>query len=254
LPRITVIKNEQKRNAVTCHHCEGAPCARSCPNGAISQLNDSVQVNQEKCIGCKSCMVACPFGVMQIVLTPVQEGRVKATAHKCDLCSGREEGPACVQNCPAEALVLATDSTLVNLAKQRRQRAARLGHPGAAMAPCSAGKVAQMAATPPRGEPDKLSAEARKANFSEIYLPFSAGQANREAERCLTCGEHSICEWTCPLHNHIPQWIERVKEGIFPLPWSFLTRPTACRKLPAASARRIACAKGPARCAMSTVR
>lgn len=59
LPRITVIKNEQKRNAVTCHHCEGAPCARSCPNGAISQLNDSVQVNQEKCIGCKSCMVAC---------------------------------------------------------------------------------------------------------------------------------------------------------------------------------------------------
>ena len=62
LPRITVIKNEQKRNAVTCHHCEGAPCARSCPNGAISQLNDSVQVNQEKCIGCKSCMVACPFG------------------------------------------------------------------------------------------------------------------------------------------------------------------------------------------------
>jgi len=213
LPRITVIKNEQKRNAVTCHHCEGAPCARSCPNGAISQLNDSVQVNQEKCIGCKSCMVACPFGVMQIVLTPVQEERVKATAHKCDLCSGREEGPACVQNCPAEALVLATDSTLVNLAKQRRQRAARLGHPGAAMAPCSAGKVAQMAATPPRGEPDKLSAEARKANFSEIYLPFSAGQANREAERCLTCGEHSICEWTCPLHNHIPQWIERVKEG-----------------------------------------
>lgn len=163
-------------------------------------------------------------------------------------------GPACVQNCPAEALVLATDSTLVNLAKQRRQRAARLGHPGAAMAPCSAGKVAQMAATPPRGEPDKLSAEARKANFSEIYLPFSAGQANREAERCLTCGEHSICEWTCPLHNHIPQWIERVKEGIFPPPWSFLTRPTACRKLPAASARRIACAKGPARCAMSTVR
>lgn len=213
LPRITVIKREQKRNAVTCHHCEGAPCARSCPNDAISQLNGSVQVNQEKCIGCKSCMVACPFGVMQIVLTPVEEGRVKATAHKCDLCDGREEGPACVQNCPAGALELATDSTLMNLAKQRRQRAARLGHPGAAVLACSAGKVAQMAATPPRGEPDKLTAEARRANFAEIYLPFTAGQANREAERCLKCGEHSICEWTCPLHNHIPQWIERVKEG-----------------------------------------
>lgn len=62
LPRITVMKHEQKRNAITCRHCESAPCARSCPNDAIRQVNDSVQVDEEKCIGCKSCMVACPFG------------------------------------------------------------------------------------------------------------------------------------------------------------------------------------------------
>ncbi|MEI5083850.1 4Fe-4S binding protein, partial [Pseudomonas aeruginosa] len=62
-----------------------APCARSCPNGAISHVDDSIQVNQQKCIGCKSCVVACPFGTMQIVLTPVAAGKVKATAHKCDL-------------------------------------------------------------------------------------------------------------------------------------------------------------------------
>ncbi|SUG65052.1 putative oxidoreductase [Salmonella enterica subsp. enterica] len=49
--------------------------------------------------------------------------------------------------------------------------------------------------------------------MEEIYLPFRAAQAEREASRCLTCGEHSICEWTCPLHNHIPQWIELVKAG-----------------------------------------
>ncbi|MDI8993121.1 hypothetical protein MJI20_30735, partial [Salmonella enterica subsp. enterica serovar Anatum] len=42
--------------------------------------------------------------------------------------------------------------------------------------------------------------EARKTTFEEIYLPFRAAQAEREASRCLTCGEHSICEWTCPLH------------------------------------------------------
>lgn len=76
-PRITVIKHQQQRSAVTCHHCEDAPCARSCPNGAISHVDDSIQVNQQKCIGCKSCVVACPFGTMQIVLTPVAAGKVK---------------------------------------------------------------------------------------------------------------------------------------------------------------------------------
>ena len=84
-PRITVIKHQQQRSAVTCHHCEDAPCARSCPNGAISHVDDSIQVNQQKCIGCKSCVVACPFGTMQIVLTPVAVGKVKATAHNWSL-------------------------------------------------------------------------------------------------------------------------------------------------------------------------
>ncbi len=70
-----------------------------------------------------------------------------------------------------------------------------------------------MAMTPPRGEPDKLAAEVRKSHFEEIYQPFTPEQAQQQAARCLTCGEHSICEWTCPLHNHIPQWIELVKAG-----------------------------------------
>ena len=43
-PRITVIKHQQQRSAVTCHHCEDAPCARSCPNGAISHDDDSIQI------------------------------------------------------------------------------------------------------------------------------------------------------------------------------------------------------------------
>lgn len=70
-----------------------------------------------------------------------------------------------------------------------------------------------MRATPPRGEPDKLPIAARKTGFDEIYLPFRAQQAHRGSFRCLKCGEHSVCEWTCPLHNHIPQWIELVKAG-----------------------------------------
>ncbi|BBR82273.1 oxidoreductase FeS-binding subunit [Klebsiella quasipneumoniae] len=219
LPRITVIKAEGQRNAITCRHCEDAPCLRSCPNGAIAQTGDSVQVCQEKCIGCKSCMVACPFGVMQVVVTPEAAGQVKASAQKCDLCAGREAGPACVENCPAQALTLADDETLTTLARQRRLRSAcQEAQPwqrGAAPArqPDAGEKARQMAVTPPRGEPDKLAAEARKSHFEEIYQPFTPTQARQQAARCLKCGEHSICEWTCPLHNHIPQWVELVKAG-----------------------------------------
>ena len=175
-------------------------------------------------------MVARPFGVMQIVLTPVEEGRVKATAHKCDLCDGREEGPACVQNCPAGGAgagdgQYADESGETAASARGAFGSSRRGGIGVFRRKSRAdGRDA--AARRAR----QTNCRRRRANFAEIYLPFTAGQANREAERCLKRGEHSICEWTCPLHNHIPQWIERVKEGISPPPLSFLIRPTACRK------------------------
>ncbi|MEH0884203.1 formate-dependent uric acid utilization protein AegA [Enterobacter sp. UNJFSC 003] len=216
-PRITVLRSGVKKSPVTCHHCENAPCAQSCPNGAISKHDDSVQVNQQKCIGCKACVVACPFGTMEVIVTPLDNGSVKASAYKCDLCHARPQGPACVENCPADVLALATPDVLDALAQSRRQRTARLEaqpwHGEAAMANVAQSKLQQMQNTPTRGEPDKLPAEERATHFNEIYLPFRTEQAQREASRCLKCGEHSICEWTCPLHNHIPQWIERVNAG-----------------------------------------
>lgn len=216
-PRITVLTSATRTSPVTCHHCENAPCAQSCPNGAITQHSDSVQVNQQKCIGCKACVVACPFGTMDLLVTPRENDRVKASAHKCDLCLERPQGPACVENCPANVLTLATPAVLENLAKSRRERSARLDaqpwHSEAVQAECPQTKRQQRQNTPARGEPDKLSPDARARHFNEISLPFRPEQAHREASRCLKCGEHSICEWTCPLHNHIPQWIERVRAG-----------------------------------------
>lgn len=216
-PRITVLTSATRTSPVTCHHCENAPCAQSCPNGAITQHSDSVQVNQQKCIGCKACVVACPFGTMDMLVTPLENDRVKASAHKCDLCLERPQGPACVENCPANVLTLATPAVLENLAKSRRERSARLDaqpwHSEAVQAECPQTKRQQRQNTPARGEPDKLSPDARARHFNEITLPFRPEQAHREASRCLKCGEHSICEWTCPLHNHIPQWIERVRAG-----------------------------------------
>ncbi|MCU6663289.1 formate-dependent uric acid utilization protein AegA [Enterobacteriaceae bacterium H19S6] len=211
-PRITVVKEGNRHSAVACHHCENAPCAQSCPNGAIARTRDSVQVDSQKCIGCKACVVACPFGTMEIVTT-----LEAATAQKCDLCLDRPQGPACVENCPADALSRVTPDSLNQLARTRRLRTAR--HEAqpwqtrAGISPVGISKREQMSALPPRGEPDKLSPAARANNFAEIYLPFRPEQAHREAERCLKCGEHSVCEWTCPLHNPIPQWVELVLAG-----------------------------------------
>ncbi|MGL5600389.1 MAG: formate-dependent uric acid utilization protein AegA [Silvania sp.] len=211
-PRITVVKEGNRHSAVACHHCENAPCAQSCPNGAIARTRDSVQVDSQKCIGCKACVVACPFGTMEIVISAEA-----ATAQKCDLCLDRPQGPACVENCPADALSRVTPDSLNQLARTRRLRTAR--HEAqpwqtrAGISPVGISKREQMSALPPRGEPDKLSPAARANNFAEIYLPFRPEQAHREAERCLKCGEHSVCEWTCPLHNPIPQWIELVLAG-----------------------------------------
>ncbi|STL86610.1 oxidoreductase [Escherichia coli] len=83
---------------------------------------------------------------------------------------GRENGPACVENCPADALQLVTDVALSGMAKSRRLRTARQEHQPwhastAAQEIPVMSKVEQMQATPARGEPDKLAIEARKTGF-----------------------------------------------------------------------------------------
>ena len=71
LPRIHVIKGVNVSTATACRQCEDAPCANVCPNGAISRDQGFVHVMQERCIGCKTCVVACPYGAMEVVVRPV---------------------------------------------------------------------------------------------------------------------------------------------------------------------------------------
>lgn len=71
LPRIHVIKGVNVSTATLCRQCEDAPCANVCPNGAISRDKGFVHVMQERCIGCKTCVVACPYGAMEVVVRPV---------------------------------------------------------------------------------------------------------------------------------------------------------------------------------------
>lgn len=64
----------------------------------------------------------------------------------------------------------------------------------------------------PRAEPAKATAEARVGNFREIYSNFDATGAAQQAGRCLACG-NPFCEWKCPVHNYIPNWLRLIEEG-----------------------------------------
>lgn len=63
-----------------------------------------------------------------------------------------------------------------------------------------------------RVDPPKKTLNVRKIEFVEIYEPFSAIQAQTQADRCLSCG-NPYCEWKCPVHNYIPNWLKLANEG-----------------------------------------
>jgi glutamate synthase (NADPH/NADH) small chain len=63
-----------------------------------------------------------------------------------------------------------------------------------------------------RGEPDKKTLQSRKHEYVEIYNPFTRDQVAEQSHRCLECG-NPYCEWKCPVHNFIPNWLKLVSEG-----------------------------------------
>ncbi|MFI0488007.1 MAG: glutamate synthase small subunit [Yersinia sp. (in: enterobacteria)] len=63
-----------------------------------------------------------------------------------------------------------------------------------------------------RVEPPKKLLKIRKIEFVEIYESFSETQAKAQADRCLSCG-NPYCEWKCPVHNYIPNWLKLANEG-----------------------------------------
>ena len=64
----------------------------------------------------------------------------------------------------------------------------------------------------PRTDPEKLSLEVRAKEFREIYVPFDPKTASQQAGRCLACG-NPFCEWKCPVHNYIPNWLKLIEQG-----------------------------------------
>jgi dimethyl sulfoxide reductase iron-sulfur subunit len=108
-----------------CNHCEDAPCVKVCPTGASYRREDGiVLIDQEKCIGCRFCMMACPYNERFYIRKGALEGGYfgertdfedakwsffqEGTVHKCTFCAHRvDQGlePACVVTCPTDARV-----------------------------------------------------------------------------------------------------------------------------------------------------
>jgi glutamate synthase (NADPH/NADH) small chain len=66
--------------------------------------------------------------------------------------------------------------------------------------------------TQPRSEPAVLAPEVRVGRFTEIHAAFEQEDAVLQAERCLACG-NPYCEWKCPVHNYIPNWLKLAAQG-----------------------------------------
>jgi glutamate synthase (NADPH) small chain len=64
----------------------------------------------------------------------------------------------------------------------------------------------------PRKDPDKLDVETRTTHFREIYSQYTPDAAAAQAGRCLSCG-NPFCEWKCPVHNFIPNWLTLINDG-----------------------------------------
>ena len=91
-------ENNKITYALSCRHCSDPMCVKSCISGALSKNDGVVQIDQDKCIKCFTCMLVCPYGA-------ISKGE-NGVVQKCELCLSNTCGsPACVSGCPNNALI-----------------------------------------------------------------------------------------------------------------------------------------------------
>ncbi len=101
-----------------CMHCAQPACASACLTQAMHKTEEGPIIwREDKCMGCRYCMVSCPFDIPKFEYNSANPKIVK-----CDMCFDRQQGgqlPACVANCPAEALTFGTRRELIAEAHRR---------------------------------------------------------------------------------------------------------------------------------------
>ena len=130
-PKLHMVKTAKISVPVQCKHCENPACLAACPVKCIKVIDGRVVIDQSLCIGCKSCMAACPFGaidMIKLVNSLQADGNNKIVANKCDTCIGVEGGPACVRVCPTSALTLVDEAKMYNMVYSRRAATANAAY------------------------------------------------------------------------------------------------------------------------------
>lgn len=114
--RLWVVKFDKTATPNQCRQCDDAPCAVVCPSGALENKDDFVHLNENLCIGCSLCVLACPYGAIHLDCESVfgvqkmpnelSQPGFASIATKCDICEGRDDGSACVEVCPKGAIIM----------------------------------------------------------------------------------------------------------------------------------------------------
>ncbi len=97
-PRIRIEESGGISFAVSCRHCEEPLCVKGCITGALTIDSGVITINTDKCVGCYTCVLTCPYGAIM----PSDNGVIQ----KCELCTKNSHmAPACVAGCPNNAIV-----------------------------------------------------------------------------------------------------------------------------------------------------